>query len=117
MARLTRLMLARPLRAPKVIPVKVRLAKPELVAVERLERFIRERRRVAPPIPAEKRRIARIRRRISKEEEEALRRLERFITKRRKVAPPAKVVKKPKPKTVKKPAPKAVRKPRKPVKK
>jgi hypothetical protein len=49
---------------PPVVPVRRRLAKPERVAVEALERFIRERRRAAGLAPEE---VERLRRRARKE--------------------------------------------------
>ena len=80
--------------APEMVPVRMRLTKPELLAVRRLEKFIEARREEAPIAIVKKKKIAKIRRRLVKEEV-ALKRLERFMEKRRKVA---KIPKRKKPK-------------------
>jgi PGF-pre-PGF domain-containing protein len=67
--------------APGLVPVRKRLTKPELLAVKRLEKFIKARREEAPTFVGKKN-LAKIRSRMGKEEV-ALRRLERFMEKRR----------------------------------
>jgi hypothetical protein len=74
-----------PIPVPKIVPVTRRMAPIERVAVERLERFIRERRMRRPAV--ERRRLAQLRRRLTEEEVLTLRRLERFISERRRAAP------------------------------
>ncbi|TDA30905.1 MAG: hypothetical protein DSO03_05895, partial [Hadesarchaea archaeon] len=71
---------------PKVVPVRRRLAKPERVAVEALERFIRERRRKAGLTQLE---MEKLRKRARKELaswevlEKVVRRKRREVLKRR----------------------------------
>ncbi len=91
-ARLTRQLIETPLMSRSVLPTKKGMTEPERLAIERLGKFIAERRRKAASGPSESGKIGRIHRRITKEDAFALQRLERFMTKRREAAPLAKIV-------------------------
>jgi len=80
--RLLRTITGRPVPRVKPVPLRERLAKPELEAVELLERFIRERRARAEVT----RRAVRARRKLGKEEREALMTLKELLAERRKMA-------------------------------